>query len=565
MANYFQLTKGVYVTNNAPIDGLRYIAGTITERNNIISQERAYTGLQVYVSANTADISKNGLWILETLVEWDISSSIWKKIDIDGVGGSTTLSGLTDVTLSNSVSGDTLVYSNGEWVNSAITETEIKSGVGISADTSIHGEITISNTKYVNSASLDSSNNLNITLADASVVSVNINSLVDTDSYVSGGTYSSISGGTITFEVTADGSTIDRTFDVTGIDNSSIASATDTQLTAVLSAGEHLVYDGSNWVNSAVTSFVEKNYLLNDLDSDNNVGGIKNTDTFLSGTTFEQMWENLLMAPEVLPTKSNNRSTITLNGQTSSVEIGTYLDFTLTSSYDRGIIHAYDVNKNAINIPLTGTISSRLYSGAANVDLSSGAVTRSATTTQTWTVDINYTSTAATYYTSRGIQNNDFDSYFHSGTTGSNNVTIHGYYRYFYLTNQESGGTASGSTFIRGISDATPQTLNDFNGDPQYFYKSRNIFEDASGSFTSYYLAESNKKYGLFYFREGVVSGIELKNIDSSNATINLSTQKIVQVDDASGTQKNYDMFIFDYGGSNGFNSDQRISVKITK
>jgi len=78
MANYFQLPEGVRVAGARPIDGDRYIASSILERDSLIfPQMRAFEGLQVYVSGGT----ESGLYLLTTLVEWNISSSIWTKVN----------------------------------------------------------------------------------------------------------------------------------------------------------------------------------------------------------------------------------------------------------------------------------------------------------------------------------------------------------------------------------------------------------------------------------------------------------------------------------------------------
>jgi hypothetical protein len=66
MANYFQLSNGVRVASNQPIDGDRYIANDINTRDNLISIGRAYNGLQVYVK------SLKILYLLEdiTIPKW---------------------------------------------------------------------------------------------------------------------------------------------------------------------------------------------------------------------------------------------------------------------------------------------------------------------------------------------------------------------------------------------------------------------------------------------------------------------------------------------------------------
>jgi len=73
MANYFQLSNGVRVASNQPIDGDRYIVNDINSRDNLISIGRAYNGLQVYVK------SVKTLYLLE-----DISIPKWVILQSSG-------------------------------------------------------------------------------------------------------------------------------------------------------------------------------------------------------------------------------------------------------------------------------------------------------------------------------------------------------------------------------------------------------------------------------------------------------------------------------------------------
>lgn len=66
MANYFQLPDGVRVSKNLPIDGDRYVVPDISTRDQLITDNRAFDGLQVYVK------SEKVLYLLE-----DISVPTW--------------------------------------------------------------------------------------------------------------------------------------------------------------------------------------------------------------------------------------------------------------------------------------------------------------------------------------------------------------------------------------------------------------------------------------------------------------------------------------------------------
>lgn len=73
MSDYYELTKGIRITVNEPVDGDRYIASTIANRDKIITLARAFNGLQVYVE------SEEKLYILI-----DMLIPTWKEIAIGG-------------------------------------------------------------------------------------------------------------------------------------------------------------------------------------------------------------------------------------------------------------------------------------------------------------------------------------------------------------------------------------------------------------------------------------------------------------------------------------------------
>lgn len=79
MASYYELTKSIRITNAGPVDGDRYLAANTTVRDNLISQGRAFNGLQVFVQ----DIGK--LYILE-----DKNVPTWTEIPIGAAGGDKT-------------------------------------------------------------------------------------------------------------------------------------------------------------------------------------------------------------------------------------------------------------------------------------------------------------------------------------------------------------------------------------------------------------------------------------------------------------------------------------------
>jgi len=65
----FNLPFGVRISNSDPLDSDRYIAADIATRDLLVTNERAYVGLQVYVDPS--------LYILKSLVPvtWEIVMS----------------------------------------------------------------------------------------------------------------------------------------------------------------------------------------------------------------------------------------------------------------------------------------------------------------------------------------------------------------------------------------------------------------------------------------------------------------------------------------------------------
>ena len=83
MANYYELTKSVRITNAGPIDGDRYIAADLDARNELITKSRAHVGLQVYVLDSDGSGTPQ-LYILTLL--GTIITSVWDTISLkDGV------------------------------------------------------------------------------------------------------------------------------------------------------------------------------------------------------------------------------------------------------------------------------------------------------------------------------------------------------------------------------------------------------------------------------------------------------------------------------------------------
>ena len=78
---FFNLPFSVKISNEAPVDGERYIRSNQTERESLITEGRAHEGLQVYQTDNST------LYILKTLGATP-ATSIW---DVIGTGGASTM------------------------------------------------------------------------------------------------------------------------------------------------------------------------------------------------------------------------------------------------------------------------------------------------------------------------------------------------------------------------------------------------------------------------------------------------------------------------------------------
>lgn len=92
---FFNLPFSVRIAGSDPIDGDRYIASDLTERNNLIGSGREFNGLQVYVE------SEEKLYLLV-----DKDSVIWTELIASGTNGESLQSTFTTRTYRTVQSGD---------------------------------------------------------------------------------------------------------------------------------------------------------------------------------------------------------------------------------------------------------------------------------------------------------------------------------------------------------------------------------------------------------------------------------------------------------------------------
>ena len=513
-----------YIVNNNYVNGV-----TIDSSNNLIisspsdSHSVNLNALNNYVDSGVFDAQKSG----GTITFHNISGDTF---DVSGIS-SGTLSGLSDTSINDLQSGNTLVWNDGKWINSGKTEI-LSGGTGITFNTETPGYIILNNSMYVSAFTLDTSNNLEIKLADQSTHSVDL-------SFVAGATvnrgifYPEVSGGTITFHNTSGG-----TFDVSGISHGTLSALTDTTINDPLE-NEILVYTGGTWVNSANTN----DWLDNTLTASIDVGGVNSGESFVSGTTFEEMFLDLI-SPELDPTKTDNY--VTISGYpTGILENGALLDFTLTETYNRGAIQSI----NGASIDYTGDQDTYEFSGDhITVD---GDVDTTAST-NTWEVSVDYSAGSGDYYTSRGNVSDIFDSIHLNSGTITNTVTIYSYHRYYYFS--------SGSTLpvydIRGliVTEKPGRTDNIYN-----HYSANNALNTNTGLFTFYYDVESGKSFTGFYF-QGNVKEHTVYNMDT-NSSISTSATTFTSIDNAAGDPVTYTKYEIDLGA--GFSDWQTFKVII--
>jgi len=94
MGNFYELTKAIRMTGKFPVDGDRYIAANIAERDARV-ENTGYNGLMVYVvdaSGDTDVASGPALYILK-----DESTKEWERIPLITQGGDVGVSNFIDL------------------------------------------------------------------------------------------------------------------------------------------------------------------------------------------------------------------------------------------------------------------------------------------------------------------------------------------------------------------------------------------------------------------------------------------------------------------------------------
>ena len=137
MAN-FNLPFGVRVSNNNPLDASRYVVADNAARDYIITEGRAYEGLQVYVA------NDKKLYILTTL-----SPANWELVGSDS-SALVDLRNYIDGSLNmkaNDASLDLYVLKSGDTMSGPLVISS--GGLDVTGDTSLHGELHVDSHTHI--------------------------------------------------------------------------------------------------------------------------------------------------------------------------------------------------------------------------------------------------------------------------------------------------------------------------------------------------------------------------------------------------------------------------------
>jgi len=514
MANYFDLSTGVRVSGNQPIDGDRYIATDIATRDSLV-QIRGYEGLQVFIESG--DTANTGLWVLvkiDTVGGTKIGT--WEKINSNNN---------FDINITNPSTGQTITYQNGEWINSdfpTIPDVPIYnagSGVTVTAE---GDDYIIDSIAGVSGFTLDT-NIITLTLLDGTTSVVDLDYLVDTDSYVVSGVFDPVNDGTINFELN-NGSV----FAVSGISNGSLDALQDTDLSSLVD-NDILVYDSvsGKWIPEAISTLTSDDYINADLTATLAAGGVSVNDSFPSGTTFEQLFRAIL-SPTIDATIQNSASANLLSVPTSDAEIGTTYNFQMTSTFNKGRIRSQENYPTATYVDLVGEINTTIYSGPGSNP--TGAVVHTGIASQTYSVSITSLVGTNPYKDSSGTIVHNLDSS-RGPVTKTYSRTIKNFYKYFY--NSAIGALSDTSAVIRTYSNELESSFTTSDGVNKPVpagnrYYTISIVIPVGHTHTSFYV-------------EGSVRNFHVLNTTSSNANVTAQlTTDTINVNDAAGVPVSY-------------------------
>jgi len=316
------------------------------------------------------------------------------------------------------------------------------------------------------------------------------------------------------------------------------------------SLGNDFIWEGGYLDVSAEAIITYDTELDSSLEVPETVGGIEagTTVSELYGSTFINMWDNLLF-PTVLAYIETNNS-LSLSGLSNAIaEVGTEYTPTLTATYNPGLIK----NGNNTDGPnLTGDASEWTFRlPDESVDSKITATSNSQGNTYTayniefgtnrWSVTCEYDEGTGEYYDNKGNIVTNLDAQRIEDSRNANSGTITGRrLAWWGYGVQDSAPTDSAG--VRALSN-------------NYFLNASN-----EGSFTITIPAETPEVY--FYTVTGKT--VVVQYIESSYADVTASfDQAAITVNDAAGVGQNYTSYI-SYIGSVGYPSEANYLVTIS-
>lgn len=524
MAN-FNLPFGVRVSNNNPLDASRYVVADNAARDYIITEGRAYEGLQVYV----ADDKK--LYILTTL-----SPANWELVGSDS-SALVDLRNYIDGSLNmkaNDASLDLYVLKSGDTMSGPLVISS--GGLDVTGDTSLHGELHIDSHTHVG-GNLTINGSLfvvNIEAIDVSGAFIRLNSGLtgptpaflqsgivvergDADPYIFvydednqtfriGITYletsTHYSDASTQAVATREDAPVNLgiafwndqlfRFDTcTGFTITAIREYNESQDASILLRLKEASLGSSfKWVGGlldvSISTIDTSRYtsaLADGIVTDGTLGGIPDgTDvSTLKGKTYDELWDMLLF-PTAPPTRTVN--SLSFSGLSSAyAEPSAAYTPTLTANYTTGLITngngspgpnlTGDAYYYVFKLPGGAIEYQEAYSGNSRQRIyATTSYVGNVGTSLTWSADVSYNAGTGSYYDNKNVESHIFDSQRVTYHISANSGTITSRNKRYYGTDSNSSLTSSQVMALDVSAFATsfvlgPVTLNPSN---EYVY-----------------------------------------------------------------------------------------------
>jgi len=271
----------------------------------------------------------------------------------------------------------------------------------------------------------------------------------------------------------------------------------------------------------------------------------------IKGKTFSDFIDIYVFPTVAASISANESANIVYAGASSTVEVGTTLDVTLTATFNRGSIqngdgssgpllvglpNQYEFSGPGISVPvvITSTNLSEILT-TANTGMSTVLAIFGS---QNWGIDIDYDAGSGTYLDSKGNVANNLDGSRVSGNDTDDTPNITGRYYVFY----DTGSIVSNSAQVR-------------NSSGKVFLSASN-----TGSFTINIPLNTAE----VYFSVPTGKSVQVNYVQSSNADVTGSfASSTFNVDDASGSAVSYDTWRSTIGGG-GYPANATYNVVIS-